>query len=360
MLKIKLFDPHVGIEEKKVIKKTLMSKFWASGRGTGNVLKFEKKFKTFIGSDSCVAVNSGTAALNLAVSLLDIKDKEVILPSLSFVSTAHSVLINGGIPVFVDVDPQTLCIDPISIEKVLTKKTKLILPVHFGGFPCQLYEIKKIANENNCFVVEDAAHAMGSTYNHQKIGKHSFAACFSFHPVKNLAMPNGGLVSINHKNHKKIEKRLKSLRWCGISDRKFTNYDVNELGNNYYMNEFSAAIGLVQLKKINKLTKIRQNIAKRYFNEIIIDEKMPFDNRCAYHLYWIRVKNRKKFRELLDKKHIETGTHYRPIHTFTLYKNNTSLPFTEKIGNEIVTIPIHPNLKKIEIDKIISTINKSV
>jgi dTDP-4-amino-4,6-dideoxygalactose transaminase len=116
----------------------------------------------------------------------------------------------------------------------------------------------------------------------------------------------------------------------------------------------------VQLKKINKLTKIRQNIAKRYFNEIIIDEKMPFDNRCAYHLYWIRVKNRKKFRELLDKKHIETGTHYRPIHTFTLYKNNTSLPFTEKIGNEIVTIPIHPNLKKIEIDKIISTINKSV
>ena len=147
---------------------------------------------------------------------------------MSFVSTAHSVLINGGIPVFVDVDPQTLCIDPISIEKVLTKKTKLILPVHFGGFPCQLDEIKKIANENNCFVVEDAAHAMGSTYDHQKIGKHSFAACFSFHPVKNLAMPTGGLISINHKNHEKIQRRLKSLRWCGISDRKFTSYDVNE------------------------------------------------------------------------------------------------------------------------------------
>ena len=358
MLKIKLFDPHVGIEEKKAIKKTLMSKFWASGQGTGNVIKFEKKIKTFIGSDSCVAVNSGTAALNLAVSLLDIKDKEVILPSLSFVSTAHSVLINGGIPVFVDVDPQTLCIDPISIEKVLTKKTKLILPVHFGGFPCQLDEIKKIANENNCFVVEDAAHAMGSTYDHQKIGQHSFAACFSFHPVKNLAMPTGGLISINHKNHEKIEKRLKSLRWCGISNRKSASYDVNELGNNYYMNEFSAAIGLVQLKKINKLTKIRQNIAKRYFNEIIIDKKMLFDNRCSYHLYWIRVKNRKKFRELLEKKQVETGTHYKPIHTFTLYKNNTSLPCTEKIGNEIVTIPIHPNLKKIEVDKIISTINK--
>ena len=123
------------------------------------------------------------------------------------------------------------------------------------------------------------------------------------------------------------------------------------------MNEFSAAIGLVQLKKINKLTKIRQNIAKRYFNEIIIDEKMPFDNRCAYHLYWVRVKNRKKFRELLDKKHIETGTHYKPIHTFTLYKNNTSLPFTEKIGNEIVTIPIHPNLSEFQVGKIIDNVN---
>jgi dTDP-4-amino-4,6-dideoxygalactose transaminase len=269
-------------------------------------------------------------------------------------------LINGGIPVFVEIDPQTLCINPASIEEAITKKTKIILPVHFGGLPCELDEIKKIAKENNCFVIEDAAHAVGSKYNSQKIGKHSFATCFSFHPVKNLAMPTGGLISINHNNHEKIEKRLKSLRWCGISNRKSTSYDVNELGNNYYMNEFSAAIGLVQLEKINKLTKIRQNTAKRYFNEVMIDEKMPFDNRCSYHMYWIRVKHRKKFRELLDKKHIETGTHYRPIHTFTLYKNNTSLQITEKIANEIVTIPIHPNLKKDEIDKIILTINKLV
>ena len=133
---IKLFQPSINHLEKNAIVKVLKSKFWASGQGTGNVLKFEKKFKTFIGSDSCVAVNSGTAALNLAVSLLDIKDKEVILPSLSFVSTAHSVLINGGIPVFVDVDPQTLCIDPISIEKVLTKKTCLIFPICLLELSC--------------------------------------------------------------------------------------------------------------------------------------------------------------------------------------------------------------------------------
>ena len=157
-----------------------------------------------------------------------------------------------------------------------------------------------------------------------------------------------------------IEKKLKSLRWCGISNRKLTSYDVTELGNNYYMNEFSAAIGLVQLKKINKLTKMRQKIAKKYFNEIDIGDKMLFDKRCSYHLYWICVKNRNKFRKLLNEKNIETGTHYKPIHTFTLYKKNFSLPITEKISNEIVTIPIHPNLKSHEIDKIISTINKSI
>ena len=355
---IKLFDPYINSKEKIAIEKTFSSKFWASGQGIGNVLKFEKEFQKFLKSNSCIAVNSGTAALNLAVSLIDIKNKEVILPSLSFVSTAHSILLNGGIPKFVDVNPSTLCIDSNLIKKAITKKTKLIIPVHFGGFPCQIDEINKIAKKNNCYVVEDAAHAVNTTYNHQKIGKHSFATCFSFHPVKNLAMPTGGLISINHKNHKNLTRKLKSLRWCGISNRNKTDYDVTALGNNYYMNEFSAAIGLVQLKKINKITKIKQKIAKKYFKELNVENKMPFDARSSYHLYWIRVKNRKQFRESLRKKNIETGTHYKPIHTFSFYNKHISLPITEKVSKEIVTIPIHPNLKENEIDKIISTINR--
>ena len=342
------------------MEKTFSSKFWASGQGTGNVLKFEKEFQKFLKSNSCIAVNSGTAALNLAVSLVDVKNKEVILPSLSFVSTAHCILLNGGIPKFVDIDPSTLCIDSHLIKKAITRKTKLIIPVHFGGFPCQIDEINKIAKKNNCYVIEDAAHAVNTMYNHQKIGKHSFATCFSFHPVKNLAMPTGGIISINHKNHKKFTTKLKSLRWCGISNRNKTDYDVTELGNNYYMNEFSAAIGLVQLKKINKITKIRQKIAKKYFKELNVDDKMPFDIRSSYHLYWIRVKNRKKFRDSLRKKNIETGTHYKPIHTFSFYKKKASLPITEKISKEIVTIPIHPNLTDNQITKIISNINKLV
>jgi len=215
--KIKLFDPNIGKDEKQKISQVLESKFWASGSGTGNVLKFENQFKKYLGSDDCIAVNSGTAALNLALSLIDIKNKEVILPSLSFVSAAHAVIINGGIPVFVDIEPETMCIDPNEIQKSITAKTTAILPVHFGGLPCNLKDIQDIAEKHNLTIIEDAAHAVGATYNNKKIGSHGTAVCFSFHPVKNLAMPTGGLISINHKNHKQFRKILLARRWCGIT-----------------------------------------------------------------------------------------------------------------------------------------------
>ena len=160
--KIKLFDPDIGKDEKQKISQVLQSKFWASGSGVGNVSKFENQFKKYIRSNDCIAVNSGTSALNLALSLIDIKNKEVILPSLSFVSTAHAIVINGGIPVFADIEPQTLCIDPNEIEKLITRKTIAILPVHFAGLPCDLKKIQNIAEKHNLTVIEDAAHAAGT------------------------------------------------------------------------------------------------------------------------------------------------------------------------------------------------------
>jgi len=355
---IKLFDPVIDSAEKKAILKVLNSRFWASGSGSGHVLKFENEFKKYTQSKSCVAVNSGTAALNLAFSLFDIKNKEVILPSLSFVSTAHCIVENGGIPVFVDIKSDTLCIDPVKIKQKISGKTVAILPVHFGGMACNLKEITKIAKSNNLHVIEDAAHAVGTKYDGKKIGSHGTAVCFSFHPVKNLAMPTGGLISINHANHEKFKKLISSRRWCGITDRKETDYDVKELGWNYYMNEFSAVIGLIQLKKLGKLNKIRRSIAKKYHSKIHLKNKMPYDNSCSYHLYWILVNNRKKFREKLSEMGIETGTHYKPIHLMKMYKKSISLPITERVGKQIVTIPIHPNLKNSEIEKIINSVNK--
>ena len=356
--KIKLFDPVIDLSERRALLKTLDSKFWASGSGSRNVQKFENEFKNYVKSRSCIAVNSGTAALNLALSLFDIKNKEVILPSMSFVSTAHCIIENGGKPVFVDIEPNTLCIDPEKIKQAVTKNTTAIIPVHFGGMPCNLDKIHAIGKSFNLDIIEDAAHAVGSTWkNFEKIGTHGSAVCFSFHPVKNLAMPTGGLISLNHKNHRTFKKILHSRRWCGITDRKNTDYDVKEIGWNYYMNEFSAVIGLQQLKKLDKLNKIRRKIAKKYSKEINLESKMPFNNNCSYHLYWILVKNRENFRQKLANKGIETGTHYKPIHKMKMYQISNKLPITEKAGKEIVTIPIHPNLSESQIEKIINSVN---
>jgi len=358
MQKIKLFDPYIDKSEKNAINKVLESHFWASGAGNGYVKKFEERFSKYVGTKDSIAVNSGTAALNLAISMYDIKNKEVILPSLSFVSTANAIIENGGIPKFVDIDENTLCIDPEKIPKLVSKKTRLILPVHFAGLGANIREISKVSKKYGLSIIEDAAHAAGTKYNNKKIGSHGELVCFSFHPVKNLAMPTGGLITINRKNHKKISKILKEKRWCGIGDRKGNDYDVKKLGWNYYMNEFSAAIGLSQLKKLDHSNKIRRKIAKSYYKKINLEDKMKYDKDCSYHLFWIRVKKREQFRKKMNSVGIETGIHYRPIHTFSMYKRNIHLPITEKVGNEIVSIPIHPNLSENQIEKIISSINK--
>ena len=355
---IKLFDPVTNNKEKIAINKVLKSKYWASGSGTGKVLEFEKQFNSYINSKKCIAVSNGTAALHLALSLADIKNKEVILPSLSFVSTAHAVLYNGGIPIFVDVDPKTLCIDPQMIEKSITKKTRVILPVHLGGLPCNLDEISRLCRGTKISLIEDAAHAAGSSYKNAKIGSHSMAVCFSFHPVKNLAMPTGGAITLNGKFSKKFNDILKSKRWCGISNRNGIKYDVKELGWNYYMNEFSAAIGIEQLKKLDHLNFKRKKIAKRYHNEINLENKMPFNQNCSYHYYWILVNNRENFMKKLNANGIETGIHYLPIHKMKFYNSKIKLPVTENAGKSLVSIPTHPNLEKSDIDKIIQLINR--
>ena len=359
MKQIKLFDPAIGNNEKKVVNKILKSGFWASGSGSGYVQKFEQKFNDYIGSNACVAVNSGTAALHLALNLENVKNKEVILPSLSFVSTAHAVLYNGGKPIFVDVDPETLCLDSEKIEKAITKKTSVILPVHFGGMACDMSKISKIAKDHKLTIIEDAAHAAGTKYLNKKIGKHGKYVCFSFHPVKNLAMPNGGAITINDKNILHSTNFLKSMRWCGISNRKGTKYDITNPGWNFYMNELSAGIGIEQLKKLDKNNNKRKNIAKRYSKELDIETKMKFQKDCSYHIFWIQVKNREQFMMKMKQEKIETGIHYLPIHKMSFYKKfSKKLEITEDVTTKIVSLPIHPNLSEKDITRIIKSVNK--
>ena len=354
---IKLFDPYISKTEMNMAANVIRGKFWASGSGTNNVKKFEDAFCKYTGSKSCVAVNNGTAALHLALSLFSIKNKEVLVPSLTFVSSVSSIVYNGGKPVFVDVESKTLCIDIIDLRKKISRKTGAIIIVDFAGIPSNIKEIKKIAKEYNLPIIEDAAHSTGAMYDGKKIGSHVDAVCFSFHPVKNLAMPTGGAICLNGKNTVQSKKILHSLRWCGIEKRKGFDYDVGRLGWNYYMNEISAAIGLVQLKKLDKANNIRKKITKRYFNELKIENKMPYSDDYSYHFYWIRVKNRIKFMKKMSEKGIETGIHYNPVHLMTYYKNNTKLPITEMISKELVSIPTHPNLNEKEINYIIKSIN---
>jgi len=357
---IKLFEPHVTDKEIKAVVSTIKSKFWASGSGVNQVFEFEKQFKKYTNSKCCIAVNSGTAALHLSLSLFNIEKKEVLVPSLTFVSTVASIIQNGGKPVFVDIEPKTMCMDFQDVEKKISKNTAAIIPVHFAGYSCNMNKLKKIANRLNINIIEDAAHAAGTRYKNKIIGNSSDAVCFSFHPVKNLSMPTGGVICLNGKNIGKSEKLLKSLRWCGIENRRGTSYDIKRLGWNFYMNEISAAIGLVQLKKLNLLNKKRKKIAKRYHSELNVEHKMPYSNDCSYHYYWICIKERSKFMKKMKKLGIETGIHYKPVHQMTYFKTKMRLPITEKTGKEIISIPTHPNLTEKNVDKIIASINNNV
>ena len=354
---IKLFDPYISNAEINAAANVIRSKFWASGGGTGNVKKFEDAFCKYTESKECVAVSNGTAALHLALSLFDIKNKEVIVPSLTFVSSVSSIIYNGGKPVFVDINSETLCVDPQDIRKKISKKTAAIVTVDFAGMPSNIKEIKKIAKEYNIPIIEDAAHSTGAVYDGKKIGSHLDVVCFSFHPVKNLAMPTGGAICINTKKYNEMKKVLQSLRWCGIENRREYDYDIGRLGWNYYMNEISASIGLIQLKKLDSANKIRKMISKRYSVELQVKNKMPYSEDCSYHFYWIRVKNRTKFMKKMLEKGIQTGIHYNPVHQMTYYKNKIKLPITETIGKEIVSLPTHPNLTKYDVSKVIESVN---
>jgi len=211
-----------------------------------------------------------------------------------------------------------------------------IIPVHFGGMPC-------IVKPGHIPIIEDSAH---------RIERNSInnTTCFSFHPVKNLAMPTGGAIASNEGL-----ATLKARRWCGITDRTGPFYDVNEIGWNYYMNEVSAAIGLVQLEKLDTMNKRRLDIARIYHKGLEFPS-MPYDTNCSYQLYWIRVKDRPNFMLKMLEAGIETGIHYTPIDRFTLYYK-TDLPVTDRVAPELVTLPMHCNLTDQDLDRVISCAN---
>jgi len=361
---IKLFNPSLGEEEIEALREVFENGWIGLGPKTE---EFERKFADYIGTKYAVGVNSATAALDLSLKLLNINHSDqVIVPTITFVSTAHVVAYNLATPIFVDVD-ENLSMDIEDLKRKITPKTKAIMVVHYSGRPADMDKIKEVAG--NIPIVEDAAHAVGSKYKGSKCGSLGNLGCFSFHAVKNLTMGDGGAITTNNKE---FYERAKRLRWLGIDkgtwDRTDDNksywweYDVTEIGLKCHMNDISAAIGLVQLKKIDYLNSFRRQVASIYDAELkdIEQIKTPIkdteDYKSSWHIYCIKCKDRNDLSYYLKQKGIATGVHHKPVHLYKCYNNIPSLPESEKQFKNILSLPMHTRLTMEDVNKIVSEI----
>jgi perosamine synthetase len=371
MPKVRLFKPWVGREEISNIKK-VFSNSWI-GYGP-EVHKFEKKFSKFIGTKYAVAVNSGTAALHLALLCNDFKkNKEVLVPSITFSATAASALYCGLKPKFVDIRKEDLTIDFEDIKKKYTKNCVALICVHMGGHPAQMEKIRPWAKKKKLLLIEDSAESCGSIYKGKKLGTWSDISCFSFEEKKIITTGDGGMICLNDKE--KYEK-IKSLSFHGWNidpwkrhqmffrkKNKFSKhwkYEITKLGYKYNMNDLTAAVGLAQLKKINLFNKNRNLILKKYLNGIkdlkYINSVFPYDlKNGSYWLFSVKTKFRDELINFLKKKNISTAVHFVPLPMNKLYKsyNSNNLKNTKIIWKEIVSLPFFPDLENKKIEYVI-------
>jgi perosamine synthetase len=359
----------MGHEEANAVEQVLRSGWIGLGPKTKD---FEEKFEHYVGAEYAIAVNSCTAALHLALKVMDVEGGEVVTTPMTFISTNHAVLYNKAIPVFADIEEDTLNIRFDEIENLITPRTKAILVVHYGGHPCDMEPILKIAKNKKLRIIEDAAHACGAEYRGKKIGSIGDATCFSFHAVKNLATGDGGMITLHDKE---LAGRLRKLCWLGISrgtwDRSKGKaykweYNVEEIGFKYHMNDISAAIGIVQLTKLEEANSRRREIVKRY-NEAFANVNWiatPIekdDVKSANHNYVIKVLNGKRDELItyLAKNGISASVNYIPNHLYEIYKPYfRKLPVTENVWKRLVTLPLFPDLKDTEVDYIIEKVKK--
>ena len=363
---IPVFRPSVGQEEIAAVTEVLNSGWWGLGPKTK---EFETKFAQYVEAQHVVGLNSATSALHLALKVADVEGREVITTPMTFISTNHAILYCNATPVFADIEVETLNIDVNDVERKITPKTKAIMIVHYGGHPCDIDEIHQLARGKGIRVIEDAAHACGSEYKGRRIGGFSFATCFSFHAVKNLATGDGGAIAVQEDA---LDRRLRKLRWLGISKDTWSRsedvikyswyYNVEELGFKYHMNDIQAAIGLVQLAKLDQTNARRREIAARY-NAGFADLEWlqtPIERpyvRSAAHNYVVKLERRDEFMKYLEEKGIATGMHYIPNHLYSMYQQfYTSLPIAESIWKQLVTLPLFPDLTDEQVDYIIDTV----
>jgi len=372
-MKIPFHKTHITQEEIDSVVDAIKSGWLTMGPKT---IEFENKFKQFIGSKEAVSVNSATAALHLALKAIGLKEgDEVIVPTNTFVATAEVVTYFNAKPVLCDIEYKTHNIDVNKIEKLITSKTKAIIPVHFAGQPCDMDEIYQIANTYNLKIIEDAAHALPSIYKSERIGnlKNTDITCFSFYATKTLATGEGGMATTNNEDYAKIMRinRLHGISkdaWDRYTSKGSWYYEVVDNGNKYNTTDMNAALGIVQLKKQEMLKNKRAYIAEKYNEAFKNNEKIeiPFvksDRESSWHLYVIKVPKRDEVIEKLKERNIGTSVHFIPIHFHPYYKNTFNYRYEDyPVANEVfeksLSLPIYPDMSDKEIDYVIENVLK--
>lgn len=351
-------------EEEKTILKVLRSGQIAQGR---EVEKFEKEFAQYLGCRYAVAVNNGTAALQLALRSIGLKKgDEVITTPFSFIASANAILSTGAKPVFIDID-EDFNLDVSKIEAKITSKTRAILAVHLFGNPCEMDKILFLARKYQLVVVEDACQAHGAEYQGKKMGSFGKLGCFSFYATKNITTGEGGMIVTNNK---KLAEWLRKARNHGSSQRYYHDF----LSYNFRMTDIQAALGRIQLRKLDRLNKKRRRNAW-YLNEnlkgipgLILPSVSP-DKTHVFHQYTVRITNdfpcsREELLKILEKKGIDFSIFYPlPIHKqkpFLELGYKDKLPVAEKMSQEVVSLPIHPLVKEKDLDYIIDTLKAEI
>jgi perosamine synthetase len=365
-------------EDIKAVTNVLCSNWLTTGP---MVEAFEKAIAEYVGAKYAVAFSSGTAGLHAAAFASNIgKDTEVIVPPMTFVATANSVVYQGGTPVFVDVEPDTLLIDPAKLEEKINSKTRAMIAVDYAGQPCNYDALRKTAKNNNLTLISDACHALGAQYRGQRVGSLADLTIFSFHPVKHITTGEGGMVVTDNLEY---ANRMRRFRNHGIQtdhrQRAETGtwfYEMLDLGYNYRLTDIQCALGLSQLRKLSGWIERRREIAKMY-DEGLADEscvkalKVNGDAFHVYHLYVVQLfieqikASRSEIFSSLRNAGIGVNVHYIPVHLHPYYKVNfgTSAglcPIAEYAYERILSIPIFPAMTNDDVNRVIVAVKKVV
>lgn len=358
---------------------TLKSGWVAKGPRT---MEFEKRFAEYVGSKYAIAMNSATAALHIALIAAGIKaGDEVITTSMTFAATVNTIVHVGAIPVFVDIDPETGCIDANKIEEKITEKTKAIVPVHYTGHACDMDKIRAIADKYNLFVSEDAAHAIETYYKGNLIGQKGDCASFSFYATKNICTGEGGMLTTNRDD---IAEKARVMSLHGMSKAAWNRYgkggswryDIEYPGFKYNMFDIQAALAKTQMDKLDFMQARRKEIVKAYneaFNRLD-GVKIPIEREYtthSWHLYILRLEldkltiDRDKFIELMGEANIGTSVHFIPVHLMSFYRNNYGckegdLPLTEKYFDSIVSLPLYPKMTDRDVKDVIDVVTSII